>query len=215
MQSSTREVPITNRLTDRIWPLIGGIILDWVGVDVVAPACTVIILIGSIVSASGIEITNWRLLAGGYIIQGFGTALLDSCQQVYFHAFGGRRGLALAFGLENAIANSTGLISEAVAIPIRDALGTKWVFWIAVIFCAASVIINTVYIWYAKKIMPAKYRVTTGRERAKALGDRKSILSLSSLFLLPWCFWMLPMTQLLQSGAAGGFSIARADIIRM
>jgi hypothetical protein len=103
-------------LTCRIWPLVGGIILDWVGVDVVAPICTTTILVGSLVAASGVQIGNWRVLAGGYILQGFGTALLDSCQQVFFHAFGRRQGLAFAFGLENAIASATSLASEAAAI---------------------------------------------------------------------------------------------------
>jgi MFS family permease len=40
-------------------------------------------------------------------------------------------------------------------------------------------------------------------------------LSLRSLMQLPWAYWMLPMTQLLQSGAAGGYSTSFADIIRM
>jgi hypothetical protein len=79
----------------RIWPLVGGIILDWVGVDVVAPVCTTTILFGSLIAATGVEIGNWRVLAGGYILQGFGTALLDSCQQVFFHALAGDKDLRL------------------------------------------------------------------------------------------------------------------------
>lgn len=195
--------------------MIGGILLDWVGVDVIAPVCTTLILIGSLISASGVQIGNWRLLAGGYIVQGFGTALLDSCQQVFFHAFGRRQGLAFAFGLESAIASATSLASEAAAIPIRDSLGTKAVFWIPVAFCALSSALNFAYLYYSKKRMPAQYRLTTGRQRAQAGGSNRKLVSLDSLWRLPWCFWMLPATQLLQSGAAGGFSVARADIIRM
>lgn len=86
---------------------------------------------GSIVASLGVSRNNWRMLAGGYIIQGFGTALLDSCQHVIFHAFGRRRGLAFAFSLENAFANATGAAAKAAAIPIRDALGVEWVFWYA------------------------------------------------------------------------------------
>ena len=217
MLSSIRKrtrMTLWGELTCSIWPLVGGIILDWVGVDVVAPICTTTILVGSLVAASGVQIGNWRVLAGGYILQGFGTALLDSCQQVFFHAFGRRQGLAFAFGLENAIASATSLASEAAAIPVRDSLGTNYVFWIPVAFCGFSSLLNFAYLYYAKRKMPAQYRVSTGRERSQAGGARK-LLSLESLWLLPWCFWVLPATQLLQSGAAGGFSVARADIIRM
>jgi hypothetical protein len=201
-------------LIPRIWPLAGGIILDWVGVDIIAPVCTTTILLGSLIAATGVQVGNWRVLAGGYIVQGFGTALLDSCQQVFFHAFGQRQGLAFAFGLENAIASATSLASEAAAIPIRDSLGTNYVFWIPVAFCGCSSLLNFAYLYYAKYKMPAQYRVSTGRDRSKGSGNAK-VLSLDSLWRLPWCFWVLPATQLLQSGAAGGFSVARADIIRL
>lgn len=103
--------------------------MDWIGVGITAPVCTITILLGSTIAALGVNIGNWRVLVGGYIIQGFGTALLDSCQHVLFHALGRRQGLALAFSLENAFANATGATARAAAIPIRDALGTQWVFW--------------------------------------------------------------------------------------
>jgi hypothetical protein len=111
------------------WPVMGGIILDWVGVEMTAPVCTIAILLGTAVAAAGVNLGNWRVVVGGYIIQGFGTALLDSCQHVFFHALGRRQGLAFAFSLENAVANATGAAARAAAIPIRDALGTQWVFW--------------------------------------------------------------------------------------
>lgn len=198
-----------------IWPLIGGLILDWRGVEFVTPICTLTILIGALLTAIGAQTTSWRTLAGGYIIQGFGTALLDSCQQVYFHAFGQRRGLAFAFGLENAIASSIALASEASAVPIKDSLGLRYVFWIAAVFCGVSVAINWVYLGLMRRYVPARYRVGSGRARAARNGEKVRVLSLEPFRRLPWCFWVLPMTQLLQSGAADGFSIARADIIRM
>lgn len=202
-------------LVSSIWPFFGGIVLDWVGVETVSPACTSIILFGSLITAGGIRARNWQVVAGGFILRGFGTALLDSCQQVFFHALGGRRGLAFAFGLENAIAEAISLASEAAAVPIYQAHGLDVVFWIPVAFCAVSVIINFVYIWYAKKVIPAQYRPSSGRDRAKSDNASVKVISFASVWLLPWCFWMLPMTQLLQSGAASGFSVARADIIRL
>lgn len=189
--------------------------LDWRGVEFVTPICTVTILVGSLLTAIGCQAGNWRTLAGGYIIQGFGTALLDSCQQVYFHAFGRRQGLAFVFGLENAIASSISLAAEASAIPIRDNLGLQYVFWIAVAFCGFSVLVNGVYLFFAKRMMPEQFRVKSGKQTAAQKGAKPKLLSIEPFKLLPWCFWVLPMTQLLQSGAADGFSIARADMIRM
>ena len=70
-----------------------------------------------------------------------------------------------------------------------------------------------------QSVVPPKYRLTSGRALALAasgeLGINKKKISFSSLLELPWAYWMLPMTQLLQSGAAGGYNTSSADIIRM
>lgn len=62
------------------WPIIGGILLDWYGATIVTPLCTGIILIGSIVNAAGVNVDEWRMLAGGNVLMGLGVAVLDSVQ---------------------------------------------------------------------------------------------------------------------------------------
>lgn len=79
--------------------------------------------------------------------------------------------------------------------------------------------------WYTTKIMPDKYRVSSRRDQQsekdndqESKENKKSItpkLLLDSLWLLPWCFWMLPMSQILQSGVVGGMQGSFNDIIRM
>ena len=63
--------------------------------------------------------------------------------------------------------------------------------------------------------MPMNFRLTSARATALARGLPQKTLSFESVLTLLWAFWMLPMTQLLQSGAAGGFNTSSADIIRM
>lgn len=64
-----------------IFPIIGGMILDWWGPNPVTLTCTGIITIGSFISAVGVQLSLWRVLVGGHILMGFGVALLDSAQQ--------------------------------------------------------------------------------------------------------------------------------------
>ncbi|KAF4124452.1 Major Facilitator Superfamily [Geosmithia morbida] len=199
-----------------VFPIIGGLILDWWGPNIITLCCTSIILIGSVVAAVGVQVGIWRLLVSGHVLMGFGIAVLDSATQKFFYHWFGASGLALAFGLESAVSNTVGLVSGMVAIPIRNNTGWYgWTFWIPVVFCAWSLIMNVAYVCYERLVVPPEYRLTPGRDAAiteKYLSSKRSF-SLNSLLTLPWAYLMLPATQLLQSGAAGGFSTSSADII--
>ncbi|RSL94754.1 hypothetical protein CEP52_012444 [Fusarium oligoseptatum] len=199
-----------------IFPIVGGLILDWWGPNIVTLFCTSIILVGSIVAAVGVQIGLWRLLVSGHVLMGFGIAVLDSATQKFFYHWFGASGLALAFGLESAISSTVGLVSGMVAIPIRDQTGWYgWTFWIPVVFCGLSLIMNTAYVCFERFVVPIEYRLTPGRDAAiteKHLITKRNF-SWRLLLNLPWAYLMLPATQLLQSGAAGGFSTSSADII--
>ena len=151
---------------------------------------------------------------------GFGIAVLDSAQQKFFYHWFGAGGLALAFGLENAINRTVDLVAGMTAIPIRD--GTGWYgysFWIPAVFSGTSFCAAIGYMFYERYVVPPKYRFTSKRYAAKQKDAHATTqwkaLFIASVTTLPWAFWMLPMTQLLQSGAAGGFSTSLADIIRI
>jgi hypothetical protein len=87
---------------------------------------------------------------------------------------------------------------------------------IPVIFCGLSCGVNGLYLWYARSIMPSQYRLTSRKDQNPDLGKRRTfVLLISAIWMLPWCFWMLPMSQILQSGTVGGMQSSFNDIIRM
>lgn len=136
----------------------------------------------------------------------------------FFYHWFGAAGLAFPFGLENAISSTVSLVAGMAAIPIRDGTGWYgWSFWIPAALCVFSFLANIVYVVFERTIIPAKFRLTSERDRAitsQKLAVKK-VFSWRVLLTLPWAYLMLPATQLLQSGAAGGFSINSADIIFM
>lgn len=199
-----------------LFPILGGVMLDWWGPNAITVCCTAVIFVGSVVAAAATLSDAWRLLVGGYVLMGFGIAVLDSAQQKYFYHWFGASGLAFAFGLENAIASSTSLVAGMVAVPIRDATGWYgWSFWIPAILCAFSLLANILYVIFERTVLPTRFRLTTEHDRAiteDRLARRKRF-EWRVIFSLPWVYLMLPATQLLQSGAAGGFSLNSADMI--
>ncbi|KAK7214585.1 hypothetical protein V2G26_002588 [Clonostachys chloroleuca] len=202
-----------------IFPILGGMILDWWGPNPVTICCTVVIFLGSVVAAASIHISAWRMLVAGHVIMGFGIAILDQAQQKFIYHWFGAGGLAFAFGLENAISGVVGLVAGMVAIPIRDSTGWYgWTFWVPAFFCCASMLINIAYVFFEHVFIPKHYRLTSARAKAVAKShglNVKRTFSWDSLLKLPWQYLMLPGTQILQSGGANGFGVSAADMIRM
>jgi MFS family permease len=213
-------VSSADSIINSVWPILGGILLDWFGPNVIVIICTSTIFVGSVLAALSTNLHTWRLLVGGNILMGFGTAVLDSAQQKFFYHWFGAGGLAFVFGFENAINKTIGLAAGMTAFPIYSSTGWYgWSFWVPAVFCFVSMLVSIGYLLFERFVVPAKFRLTSARAAAIAAGPnmqgKQKKLSFSSLLELPWAFWMLPMTQLLQSGAAGGFGTSSADIIQM
>jgi hypothetical protein len=138
--------------------------------------------------------------------------------QFFYHWFGAS-GLAFAFGIENAFASVTGLAAGMTAIPIRDGTGWYgWSFWIPTVLCGFSLLVNIGYVVFERMIVPKQYQLTSARVaamNAAGTATQRRRFSFKTLLELPWCYLMLPATQLLQSGAAGGFGASATDLITM
>lgn len=121
----------------------------------------------------------------------------------------------MAFGLESSVAKLVSMGSGMSTIPIKDATGWYgWSFWIPVVLCGFSFLVNIVYVVWERHFLPRDFRLTGARAAALA-SDKKAGISFAAVLLLPWAFWMLPITQLMQSEAAGAFGQSSSDLIRM
>ncbi|KAF5968510.1 major facilitator superfamily transporter [Fusarium coicis] len=70
-----------------VFPIVGGLIVDWWGPNIVTLCCTSVILVGSIVAAVGVQIGLCRLLVSGHVLMGFGIAVSDSATQKAFYPY--------------------------------------------------------------------------------------------------------------------------------
>lgn len=73
--------------------------------------------------------------------------------------------------------------------------------------------VGVVYVILQRRFVPQEYRLTGARSRT--MGSNGKRFAYTQLFDLPWCFWMLPITQLLQSASAGAFASSATDLITM
>jgi len=99
---------------------------------------------------------------------------------------------------------------------------------VAAVMCAFTWILTLAFFFY-ERTFPAAHRVPTGRQaahhKADSLGiarpgfwaswksDRKYFAA--SIMAIPACFWILDISQLLQSGAVNTYTSNLADTIRV
>lgn len=227
-----------SHLVKGILPIIAGMLVDYWGPSYISLGCTVTLFIGAIVRALGGKNESFGLILAGEIIASFGAAFIDLVQnKLYTHWFmgtkasgGNRAFLGFVLGLDLAIRNCFQLLGSLTAIPLAQSTGKwYWSFWLGVIVCALSIVINVIYLTIEQRL-PAKARIPTGRQKAAAAAAGAAAAGpattwgylthhlkgiTASISTMPSFFYVMVMTQILQSGVIGAFNSNKAEVIEI
>ncbi|KAJ7337538.1 major facilitator superfamily domain-containing protein [Mycena albidolilacea] len=214
-----------NSLVNTVLPIIGGIAIDWFGPEWGSMLSSVCVFLGTLVSGIGASRSSYRALVAGNVILGLGSNTIESCQsKLYTHWFYGNH-LGFVYGVDIAfgrVINSNHL--KATSIPIAE--GTGWWGWsiwastistsIPCIMAAATLAINVAYIFFESRL-PKASRLVSGREAAKRKTDANQGATreawFAAIFAIPAAFWIITISQLLQSGDVSAYSSIQADLI--
>ncbi|KAJ7130411.1 major facilitator superfamily domain-containing protein [Mycena epipterygia] len=206
-----------NALVNTVLPVIGGIAIDWFGPEWGSILSSVSVLLGTLVSGIGASRSSYRTLVAGNVIFGLGSNIIESCQsKLYTHWFYGKK-LGLVYGIDIAFGRVINTIAKATSIPIAEGTGWwGWSIWIPCIMAGVTLVINIGYLFFACRL-PKESQVVTGRAAAMrtAAADQKPVkrISLNALWSIPAAFWIITISQLLQSGDVSAYSSITADLI--
>ncbi|KAJ6505992.1 major facilitator superfamily domain-containing protein [Mycena vulgaris] len=207
-----------NSLVNTVLPVIGGIAIDWFGPEWGSMLSSVCVLLGTLVSGIGASRSSYRALVVGNVVLGLGSNTIESCQsKLYTHWFYGNH-LGFVYGVDIAFGRVTNTISKATSIPIAEGTGWwGWSIWIPCIMAAVTLLINTAYIFFERRL-PRESRLVSGREIAKRRADanqpegtRKAWFA--AIIAIPAAFWIITLSQLLQAGNVNAYSSIQADLI--
>ncbi|GAA5822590.1 hypothetical protein JCM5353_005494 [Sporobolomyces roseus] len=222
------DIATADSLINTILPILTGIAVDYFGPLATSVYASTVILIGTILSAVGASVSSYPLVLVGHIVLGFGSTTIETVQsKIYsFYSVGM---MGFIYGLDISIGRTYNLIGKLTAVPIAEGTGTwAWTFGVAAVMCAFTWILTLAFFFY-ERTFPAAHRVPTGRQaahhKADSLGvarpgfwaswksDRKYFAA--SIMAIPACFWLLDISQLLQSGAVNTYTSNLADTIRV
>lgn len=165
-------------------------------------------------------IRSYPLIVVGEVVFGVGSTQIETSQsKLYAHYFKGAAGttgyIGFVSGLDIGLGRVFNVVSKLASVPIAERTGNfAWSFWVPLIICAFTLLLNIVYVLFARTL-PVQNRVLTGKRAAAlaregqtpitGLANKRSRFSYLGLFALPACFWILPLTQLLQAGTVGAY----------
>lgn len=123
------------------------------------------------------------------------------------------------------------LAGRLSSVPIAEGTGKWfWTFWVGAILAAVTLVLNVVYVIF-ERTLPDDQKVMTGHKAARMLKQRsqaegmdgKDVVIMSpfgatywktvgaSVFAIPAAFWLVTMSQVLQSGTVGAYSSNLAE----
>jgi len=228
-----KELKITNAqygvissadsLVNTILPIFSGIAIDYYGPEIGALVSSVFIFLGAIIAAVGASKSSFNTLVAGEVILGLGSTTIETSQsKLYTHWFYGKH-LGLVFGIDIAWGRVTNTVSRVTSVPIMNGTGSwTWSFWVACIMCGATLALTVFYYIYAARL-PVEYQTPTGskaaklaaaRDRGASVASSKRKWSWMSIASVPAAFWIVALSQILQSGTVGSFNGLAADMIK-
>lgn len=147
--------------------------------------------------------------------------------------------IGFVYGLDIAMGRVFNVMGKMSSVPVAESTGKwYWSFWLSAILCAVTLGLNVAYVIYERSL-PKRMRVVTGRQlaaQAEAVAltksssssaeqvDRKvtkpwstqtiQLLTLS-VGAIPASFWLITMTQVLQSGAVNAYSSNLPEVVQI
>ncbi|KAJ2963319.1 hypothetical protein NQZ79_g1744 [Umbelopsis isabellina] len=125
---------------------IGGFLIDLYNPARVTLAVNTCVLVGSLLTALGVHFASFALTLAGRAVFGLGSGQILTMQQSLVARWFPTQHLSTVFGLVFALNQLATFLGVVASGAIAHSTGTRvWSFWLSVIICAFSVIMNIVY----------------------------------------------------------------------
>jgi len=121
-----------------VLPLIGGILLDVIGIRISLVIFNTLFLIGTMVFAVGVSGESLTVMLVGRLIMGLGGQCVMVAQAAIVSVWFKGKESTFAFGITLAISGFSAVLCGVMLSPITESDGLPTACWVAFICCAAS-----------------------------------------------------------------------------
>ncbi|KAI9498264.1 major facilitator superfamily domain-containing protein [Zychaea mexicana] len=193
MISNTRYGVLSSSVSiiNTVFPVLGGFFIDTFGTVWGTLVINFMILLGSLLTAIAAHVGQFPLMVVGQVVFGIGSGLIVTMQESLLSKWFRTKYLALAIGMQLSISRLSTFLGTLVSNPISERMDDwVWAFWLALILCGFSIIMNLIYAYVLHHLQGA---VVTKTEilRIKA----KKTVHVRSLLKFPPYFWHIILIE--------------------
>lgn len=127
-----------------VLPLFGGFLSDKFGVRLTTVIFSLLILIGQIIFAVGLTLTDedasWGVMLAGRVVFGFGGESLSVAMSAMIAQWFSGKELALALGVNLALARLGSVVNDLASLKIAQTQPIYWATWVGAFICVASLL---------------------------------------------------------------------------
>ncbi|KAG2221651.1 hypothetical protein INT45_001176 [Circinella minor] len=193
MISNTRYGVLSSSVSiiNTIFPILGGYFIDMFGTVWGTLVINFMILLGSLLTAIAAHIGSFALMVVGQVVFGIGSGLIVTMQESLLSKWFRTKYLALAIGMQLSISRLSTFLGTLVSNPIAEHMNNwVWAFWLALIFCGFSIIMNLIYA-YVLHHLQGEIMSKSEVMRIKA----KKTVHVKSIFRFPDYFWHIILIE--------------------
>lgn len=133
-------------IINTLFPILGGIFIDMFGSIWGTIVVNIFVIIGSLLTALGAKYTSFPLMVVGRVVFGIGSGLIVTMQESLLSKWFRTQSLAIAIGLQLSISRLASFLGTIASNPVAQDTGDwVWPFWLALILCGFSMVMNIIY----------------------------------------------------------------------
>ncbi|KAI8147348.1 major facilitator superfamily domain-containing protein [Fennellomyces sp. T-0311] len=198
-------------IINTVFPIAGGIFMDLFGSVWGTLAVNLFIIIGSLLTAVAAKYTNFPLMIVGRVIFGIGSGLIVTMQESLLSKWFRTQSLSIAIGLQLSISRLASFLGTLVANPIAQRTNDwVWSFWLSLILCGFSVIMNLVYAMIVRHLSGNNVMAKEDVLKLKA----KKTFKFRSILKFPLFFWGIITIEFIYAAVWSSFQTISTELIQ-
>lgn len=197
-------------IINTIFPIVGGLLFDLFGSIWGTLLVNILVIVGSLLTAIAAKYTSFGAMVVARVVFGIGSGLIVTMQESLLSKWFRTQSLAIAIGLQLSISRLATFLGTLVANPVADATGDwVWAFWLALIICAFSVVMNLVYALIVRHLSGKNVVDSGDIKRLKA----KKSFKIKSVLKFPIYYFHIILIEFIYAAVWSSFQTISTELI--
>lgn len=153
-------------------------------------------------------------MVAGRVIFGIGSGLIVTMQESLLSKWFRTQSLSIAIGIQLSVSQLASFLGTLAANPLAARTGNwVWPFWLSLILCGFSMIMNVVYALMVRHLSGNGKK--EGATTTTATTTRRKKFQFRSILKFPWLFWLIITIEFLYAAVWSSFQTISTELVQV